>query len=644
MPRPKKNKLPQLVPDTPSAQLLAEKPKTPLSAIAKKKAELFDDSDSDAEFHSAVQSPADGAFKVNQDYARRFEHNKKREELHRLEEKYGKDAAATKSRKRGRDEDDISGSDSDDSSSEDEDEVAVLATETLDQQIMATIEAIRKKDPRVYDKSAQFYDPIDVPAGEAAAQKKEKPMFLRDYHRENLLAGHTGGEDEDSAPTFVQQQEELKRTVVKEMHAAVDEEDDDEDAFMVRKEKPQKEKDTVTDIPDPSTADPENPDEYLSKFLASRAWAKASGSGYVPIEDDDTDSDVAADEFEYNYNMRFEDPDAAARAKLATYSRDAVNTQSVRREEKSKRKRAREEKRKRKEEEKAQRDEEKRRLKKLKTEEMMEKFKKVREAAGLEQVDEETQAELFHKLLEDDFSDGEWEQWMQERFNDEYYGAKDPMKKPEFDDDIDITDIVPDFSDDAAGEDDEEDEENEGAEPVEEEAEEDDEAPEHRPQKRKTKKDLIREKQERKQKDKQLRRRLERFVDDNFDVDDKIGGAKTSGFRYRETTPETYGLTPLDILAAPDAELNSFAGLKKYAAFRDPEKKERDRKRLGKKKRLKQWRKDVFGDPQGVTMPADWKPEGLVTKTDAKEGEQSNIIEADGERKKKRRKKNKSKV
>lgn len=52
----------------------------------------------------------------------------------------------------------------------------------------------------------------------------------------------------------------------------------------------------------------------------------------------------------------------------------------------------------------------------------------------------------------------------------------------------------------------------------------------------------------------------------------------------------------------------------------------------------------MFGDPQGVTMPADWKPEGLVTKTDAKEGEQSNIIEADGERKKKRRKKNKSKV
>lgn len=84
--------------------------------------------------------------------------------------------------------------------------------------------------------------------------------------------------------------------------------------------------------------------------------------------------------------------------------------------------------------------------------------------------------------------------------------------------------------------------------------------------------------------------------------------------------------------------------MKKYAAFRDPEKKERDRKRLAKKKRLKQWRKEVFGDPNGITMPADWKPEGLVSKPSEKAGEESNIIEADGERKKKRRKKNKSKA
>jgi hypothetical protein len=79
MPRPKKNKQPLRAPDTPSAQLLAEKPKTPATVG---KAKLLDDSDSDDDFHSAQQSPVN-SFKINEEYARRFEHNKKREELQR---------------------------------------------------------------------------------------------------------------------------------------------------------------------------------------------------------------------------------------------------------------------------------------------------------------------------------------------------------------------------------------------------------------------------------------------------------------------------------------------------------------------------------------------------------------------------------
>lgn len=102
MPRPKKNKI------TPSAQLLAEGPEAPdpgpnptphpgtCSATVTKI--LFDDSDSEVdEFHSALESPpattataavasgteAQTGFRINEEYARRFEHNKKREELHR---------------------------------------------------------------------------------------------------------------------------------------------------------------------------------------------------------------------------------------------------------------------------------------------------------------------------------------------------------------------------------------------------------------------------------------------------------------------------------------------------------------------------------------------------------------------------------
>lgn len=49
------------------------------------KAQLILDSDSDSElnsdeFHSAAEVPDEG-FKINAEYAKRFEHNKKREEL-----------------------------------------------------------------------------------------------------------------------------------------------------------------------------------------------------------------------------------------------------------------------------------------------------------------------------------------------------------------------------------------------------------------------------------------------------------------------------------------------------------------------------------------------------------------------------------
>lgn len=91
MPRKMKNKsLNDLTPATPSAQLLAEKPKTPATEktpTASKKKNIFDEDNSDdgAEFVSAQQSPEkpELVLKVNEEYARRFEHNKKREELHK---------------------------------------------------------------------------------------------------------------------------------------------------------------------------------------------------------------------------------------------------------------------------------------------------------------------------------------------------------------------------------------------------------------------------------------------------------------------------------------------------------------------------------------------------------------------------------
>lgn len=39
-------------------------------------------------------------------------------------------------------------------------------------------------------------------------------------------------------------------------------------------------------------------------------------------------------------------------------------------------------------------------------------------------------------------------------------------------------------------------------------------------------------------------------------------------FRYTKVEPQTFGLTPAEILMATDAELNTFMGIKKYAPYR----------------------------------------------------------------------------
>ena len=60
---------------------------------------------------------------------------------------------------------------------------------------------------------------------------------------------------------------------------------------------------------------------------------------------------------------------------------------------------------------------------------------------------------------------------------------------------------------------------------------------------------------------------------------------------------------------------------------------------------MKQWRKETFGDVNGVQMPANWKPEGLIAPKERKEEAMAGKVDikgGDGERKKKRRKKNKA--
>jgi protein KRI1 len=553
----------------------------------------------------------------------------------------------------------------------------------------------------VYDKSAKFYSDFDPEA--LTKPKKEKPMTLHDYHRHNLLAGYAG-EDADGDPpvTYQQEQDALKKELVGSMHAQAkvkveddededeDEDEDDEDDFLVAKSMPQHEELSAAPKPkriteeDVAAAD-KDPDTFLSNFMASRAWLPTEGAGFKALDEDDSEDERRADEFEEAYNLRFEDP-KTANEKLMSFARD-VGKFSVRREEKSSRKRAREREQEKKEAAKREREEERARLRKLKIEEAEEKVNRIREAAGLKGKD--IDLEQWRDIIEGDFDDDQWDREMKRRFGEQYYAEnedaevsedeemedagskKRKVQKPKWDDDIDIKDLVPDFKEDDDRPDialSSEDEADGGA-PLPKEEEEDDDdddddgdAEEAPSRKKKTKKDRLQEKAEAKRAARKQRMKIEEMVDNSLPLHHTTLAASSSskapvtGFRYRETSPTSFGLSARDILFADDKALNEYAGLKKLAAFRDEEKKRRDKKKFSKKARLRQWRKETFGTTEELSGgfervlgndcgKDESRGKGRSGKEDGDKEDgngEGNVRE--GERKKKRRSKKKVKT
>lgn len=542
-------------------------------------------------------------------------------------------------------------SDEEDSSDEeDEDEDGELATEALDSEIFATLNAIRSKDPRVYDKDAKFYSEVtESETTDTQEKKTEKPMYLRDYHRQNLLNGDAAEEVEDTPKTFAQEQADLKKDVLKEMQDAANEASSDEDEdgdFLVAKSKPdtdgvaQKKAEVELDV---ENAD-KDPETFLSNFLSARAWIPTKVSQFQPFESDDEEEEKRAEELEEAYNFRFEDPNKL-NEKLMTHARDTANQFSVRREETSSRKKKRDAEREKKEAERRERENQKNRLRKLKIEELEEKVAKIKQAAGLKAA--EFTEEEWAQFLDDNWDDEKWEKEMAKRFGEDYYAEDDvelddneeestgkkkrKPKKPTWDDDIDIKDLVPDFEDEEAVPgisvtDDEEGGEEADAEDGEESG-------------RAKKKSRTQEKHDAKRAARKEKRRIEEAVERNLDLDPTLLPGATrknaSQFRYRETSPQSFGLTARDILMADDSQLNQFVGLKKLATFRDPERKRRDLKKMGKKARLRQWRKDTFGTEE--------EPEFVLPQAPAVEEENDDEMKVDiregGSRKKRKRSK-----
>lgn len=153
---------------------------------------------------------------VNENYAKRFTHNKKREDLHRLQELKKKGWA---------------GSESDSEDSEDEDEDGTLPVKT-DVQIFDILTKIKSKDPAIYKPDVKFYDDEEEEEEEdvdTTATKKKKPLFLKDVQARHLLDGADDDDDEEEkkkkAPkvvTYADEQEDLKRSFLQSVAEAED--------------------------------------------------------------------------------------------------------------------------------------------------------------------------------------------------------------------------------------------------------------------------------------------------------------------------------------------------------------------------------------------------------------------------------------
>jgi len=512
--------------------------------------------------------------------------------------------------------------------SDDEDDVGELATEELDVEITATLRAIRERDPRIFDKSAKFYsEETENSSTDRAGKPKEKAMYLQDYHRKNLLEGaNDDSKMVDQTPTwksYAQEQAELKHDFLQSIHDVVegdeDNDDSEEDGFL----KPTNAASPPPDrppIPDVEAAD-KDPENFLSNYFASRAWVPAAESRFANLESDDEEEDQRAEDFEYLYNTRFEDPNETNKT-IMTYSRTVAEEKSVRREEKTPRQRARERKKLRKEQEKVELEGDRKRLKKVKVDELEEKVKKIKEVSGLSgdnfNIDEWTH------VLEADFDDAQWDDIMLKRFGDAYYTAepdnesddenglgaargkkKAVPKKPKWNNEIGVSDIIHDFDDDEAPDHDLLDSSEDEDVSVEDEVG-------NASMKNKSAKV---ERAEAKSSQRRDRRIIEAIAEKQLDPPMTTKkGQRQAPFRYREVSPSAFGLTTLDILGADDAQLNEFVGLKKLGAYRDPVRKSKDKKKFGKKYRLKTWRRDVFGTEDGPQREQLFASQGEANK------------------------------
>ncbi|KAL2527894.1 KRR1 family protein [Forsythia ovata] len=550
---------------------------------------LFDDDSN--ELDSGISK-----IEINEEFARRYEHNKKREDLQRLHEMEKKGVVSF------RDED------SEVSSSEEEEDI-LKPSKKQDLEFFDALIKVKKQDPLLKTKEAKLFlsDSESMSEDENDnnnenqkldnnndGRKGKKPMYLKDVVSKHLIEEGPEFDDNDDdvelnnrnsdgnvkVKSYLEEQEESKREFLKEFEEAANVEDEEGDFLRIKIGNGEEEEDDgeIGKKLDVIFGEDENLDEnmkFFKDFFGNNLWFDNGKNNKIADEDvgfsEDEEEIEKQEDFERGINFRFE---KNAGDRVMGHSRKVEG--SVRKKENA-RKFQRERKEERMVQAEFERNEELKHLKNLKKKEIKEKMQKIREVAG---IGEDGTCLLYEDDLEEEFDPQEYDRKMKEAFDNKYYDAEDvnpefgsgsdedvaEYEKPDFDEEDRLLGLQNGWDEaketrdgflstrqrilesKVDGKDESELLEDEGSDPQE-------------------------GKRKRKRKPSEVEKAVkEQLMEEYYklDYEDTIGDLKTR-FKYKPVKSKRFGLSSEEILMMDDKELNQYVSLKKLAPYREKE-------------------------------------------------------------------------
>ncbi len=244
--------------------------------------------------------------------------------------------------------------DDDDSSEESEDDDAELLSPELDLQIIQTINSLRKKDPKIYDRETKWCKVEENEEGGGRDGEKSKKKRYKDILREQLLRDGADIDSDDENVkglteremgkdrkgfAYDREQEEIRKAFLKaaktdgEEDDEEDESESDSDGLLAVKNKSAEEKakeeeeiqralQEMESLAKPEKETEKEAEEFLTNFLKKKLWKEKefkkvpgksnkydSESDGVDTEEDEKEIE-ASELFESKYNFRFEEMEA----------------------------------------------------------------------------------------------------------------------------------------------------------------------------------------------------------------------------------------------------------------------------------------------------------------------------------------------